>query len=121
MAAGTAAHAGDAVAVTEPVPGYLLEAAGLRDATPEAFSEAVEEGTDVPPRAFQETLALVKERKVRALVYNAQTSGPQTERLRTAAQDAGVPVVPVTETLPEGRHYTSWMDGTIAALTEALS
>ena len=37
------------VAVTEPVPLYLTEAAGLVNKTPEAFSAAIEEGTDVPP------------------------------------------------------------------------
>lgn len=115
------AHGGEAVAITEPVPGHLLEAAGLRDATPEAFSEAIEEGDDVPPRVLRETLALLTGKKVEALVYNEQTSGPQTERLKKAAEDNGVPVVPVTETLPEGRDYVSWMDGAIAALGRALS
>ena len=115
------AHSGDGVAITEPVPVYLLEAAGLRNETPDAFSEAIEEGGDVPPRALQETLDLLTEKKVKALVYNAQTSGPQTERLKKAAEDNGVPVVPVTETLPQGRDYISWMDGNITALREALS
>ncbi|MFG2091724.1 MULTISPECIES: metal ABC transporter solute-binding protein, Zn/Mn family [unclassified Spirillospora] len=121
VAALKAAHSGDGVAITEPVPVYLLEAAGLRNRTPEAFSEAIEEGGDVPPRALQETLALLTEKKVDALVYNAQTGGPQTERLKKAAEDAGVPVVPVTETLPEGQNYITWMDGTIAALQKSLS
>jgi zinc/manganese transport system substrate-binding protein len=121
VAAVRAAHAGDGVAVTEPVPGYLLEAAGLVDRTPEEFGEAIEEGDDVPPRALRDTLALLSGRKVRALVANVQTSGPQTDRVREAAGEAGVPVVPVTETLPAGRDYVTWMDGTIAALQKALS
>ncbi|GAA4333214.1 zinc/manganese transport system substrate-binding protein [Actinomadura luteofluorescens] len=121
VAAVRAAHAGDGVAVTEPVPVYLLEAAGLVDRTPEEFAEAVEEGDDVPPRALRDTLALLTDRKVRALVANVQTSGPQTDRVRKAAAGAGVPVVPVTETLPAGRDYVAWMDGTIAALQRALA
>lgn len=116
-----AAHSGDGVAITEPVPVYLLEAAGLRNETPEEFSEAIEEGGDVPPRALQETLKLLTDKKVEALVHNEQTSGPQTERLKKAAQDSGVPVVPVTETLPQGKDYITWMDGNITALREALS
>lgn len=121
VAAIRTAHEGDAVAITEPVPVHLLEAAGLRDETPGEFSEAIEEGDDVPPRAMKETLALLTGRKVEALVYNEQTSGPLTERLRKAAEDNGVPVVPVTETLPEGRDYIAWMDANIAALQKALS
>lgn len=121
VAAVRAAHAGDGVAVTEPVPVYLLEAAGLVDRTPAQFAEAVEEGDDVPPRALRDTLALLTDGKVRALVANVQTSGPQTDKVRKAAAGAGVPVVPVTETLPAGRDYVAWMDGTIAALQRALA
>ncbi|TDB94639.1 zinc ABC transporter substrate-binding protein [Actinomadura sp. 7K534] len=121
VAALKAAHGGDAVATTEPLPGHLLAAAGLRDETPEEFSEAIEEGGDVPPRALRDALALLTGKKVEALVYNEQTGGPETERLRKAAEAAGVPVVPVTETLPEGRDYIAWMDANIAALRKALS
>ncbi|SNS31345.1 metal ABC transporter solute-binding protein, Zn/Mn family [Actinomadura mexicana] len=121
VAAVRAAHSGDGVAVTEPVPGHLLAAAGLVDRTPEEFSEAIEEGDDVPPRALRDTLSLLTGGKVRALVANVQTSGPQTDKVREAAGEAGVPVVPVTETLPAGRDYVAWMDGTIAALRKALS
>ena len=42
------------VAVTEPVPVYLLAELGLDDLTPEAFSEAIEEGADVPPLALDD-------------------------------------------------------------------
>ncbi|QKW37190.1 zinc ABC transporter substrate-binding protein [Actinomadura sp. NAK00032] len=120
-AALKAAHAGDGVAITEPVPVYLLEAAGLENRTPEEFSEAVEEEGDVPPRAMRDILALLTGKKVKALVYNSQTSGPQTEQVEKTAKESGVPVVPVTETLPEGTDYITWMDGNIAALGKALS
>ncbi|UUU29841.1 zinc ABC transporter substrate-binding protein [Streptomyces sp. CA-210063] len=116
-------HGGEEVAVTEPVPLYMIEAAGLRDATPEAFSEAIEEGDDVSPRDLQDTLALFTDKKVRALVYNEQTSGPQTEKVEEAARTAGIPVVPVTETLPEGKDgkdYVGWMTANVDALASAL-
>lgn len=113
--------AGRSVAVTEPVPGYLLDALGLVDATPAAFPEAIEEETDVPPAALAATLALFDDDAVDALVYNAQTTGPQTEQVLDAAHAAGIPVVPVTETLPVGRStYVGWMGDTVEALREAL-
>ena len=121
VAALKAAHAGDGVAITEPVPDYLLEAAGLENRTPEEFSEAVEEEGDVPPRAMRDILALLTGKKVKALVYYSQPSGPQTEQVEKTAEESGVPVVPVTETLPEGTDYITWMDGNIAALGKALS
>jgi zinc/manganese transport system substrate-binding protein len=115
-----AEHAGAAVAVTEPVPLYLTEASGLRNSTPADFSEAVEEGDDVSARTLQQTLALFTDRKVKALVYNEQTVGPQTERVKQAAEDSGIPVVPVTETLPQGEDYISWMTANVDALKSAL-
>ena len=36
---------GAAVAFTEPVPGYLLVAAGLRNLAPTSFTRAIEDGT----------------------------------------------------------------------------
>lgn len=115
------AHAGEGVAITEPVPGYLLDAAGLRDRTPEAFSHAVEEGDDVPPRALRQTLGLFTgAHPVKALVYNAQTMSAQTEQVVKAARAGHVAAVPVTETLPPGKSYVSWMGGNVGALGTAL-
>ncbi|MFE9020965.1 metal ABC transporter solute-binding protein, Zn/Mn family [Streptomyces sp. NPDC007808] len=114
-------HGGQAVAVTEPVPLYMIDACGLRNATPEAFSEAVEEGDDVSPRTLRETLALFTGEKVKALVSNAQTSGPQTEKAERAAKAAAIPVVPVTETLPAGKDYLGWMTANVDALAGALA
>ncbi|MGW7203316.1 metal ABC transporter solute-binding protein, Zn/Mn family [Streptomyces sp. NPDC054837] len=113
-------HGGEAVAITEPVPLYMIEASGLENATPPQFSEAIEEGSDVSPKVLQAALALFSGKKVEALVYNAQTSGPQTERAEAAAKAAGIPVVPVTETLPSGKDYLGWMTSNVDALAGAL-
>jgi len=109
------------IAITEPVPLYMLEAAGLVNKTPDAFSEAIEEGTDVPADVLKQTQELFSSGAVKALVYNEQTAGAQTELVLKAAKDAGVPVVPVTETLPDGTDYISWMTTNLNALQGALS
>ncbi|MER7775904.1 zinc ABC transporter substrate-binding protein [Streptomyces sp. NPDC096191] len=114
-------HGGEGIGITEPVPLYLTGASGLVDRTPEEFSEAVEEGDDVSPKVLKETLALYSGKKVRALVYNEQTSGPQTEKVKKAAESAGIPVVPVTETLPKGEDYVGWMTSNVNALSDALT
>jgi zinc/manganese transport system substrate-binding protein len=49
-----ASFAGEPVAYTEPVPGYLLAAAGLVVKTPMAFARAIEEGNDPTPQAVAE-------------------------------------------------------------------
>ncbi|MFI9752990.1 metal ABC transporter solute-binding protein, Zn/Mn family [Streptomyces collinus] len=115
------AHGGEGVAITEPVPLYMTEASGLVNRTPPQFSEAIEEGDDVSPRVLQESLALFSGKKVKVLVYNEQTSGPQTEKAEAAAEAAGIPVVPVTETLPKGKDYLGWMTDNVDALASALS
>ncbi|MFJ8591814.1 metal ABC transporter solute-binding protein, Zn/Mn family [Streptomyces sp. NPDC093598] len=115
------AHGGEGVAITEPVPLYMIEASGLVNRTPAQFSEAIEEGDDVSPRILQESLALFNGKKVKALVYNEQTSGPQTEKAEAAAKAAGIPVVPVTETLPKGKDYLGWMTANVDALAGALA
>lgn len=99
----------------------MTGASGLVDRTPAEFSEAIEEGTDVSPKVLQEALALFTDKQVKALVYNAQTSGPQTEKSEQAARAAGIPVVPLTETLPSGKNYLAWMTGNVDALANALA
>ncbi|GHH86893.1 metal ABC transporter substrate-binding protein [Streptomyces sulfonofaciens] len=113
-------HGGEGVAITEPVPLYMTEASGLVDRTPQKFSEAVEEGDDVSPKTLRTTLALFSGKKVEVLVYNQQTSGPQTQKVEKAARAAGIPAVPVTETLPSGKDYLAWMTGNVDALASAL-
>lgn len=117
-----ARHAGTRVAITEPVPGYLLQAAGLVIVTPPAFSAAVEEGTDPPAAVVTANLAtFTGAGKVAALIENAQTEGPTTTQAEQAAAANGVPVVKVTETLPSGvTDYVTWMSHQVDALGPAL-
>lgn len=112
---------GDKVAYTEPVPGYLFDAMGLDNVTPEAFSEAIEEGSDVPPAALNDTLKLFSGGTAKLLAYNEQTSSPETEQVKKAADKAGIPVVGVTETLPKGEDYISWQQANIDAVKAALA
>ncbi|MDY0914224.1 metal ABC transporter substrate-binding protein [Rathayibacter festucae] len=112
---------GRSIAITEPVPLYLTDALGLVNATPEAFSEAVEEGTDVPATTLQETLALFSDGTVDALVFNEQTESSQTQAVLDAAESAGIATVGVTETLPEGDDYVTWMTANLDALEGALA
>jgi zinc/manganese transport system substrate-binding protein len=115
-----AAHAGDGVAITEPVPLYLLGACGLVNRTPADFSQAVEEGTEVSPSVLQETLDLFSAHAVALLAYNEQTTGAETEKVLTAAKDNHVAVVAMTETLPAGKTYLTWMQGNLDAIDAAL-
>jgi zinc/manganese transport system substrate-binding protein len=114
------AHAGERVFATEPVPGYLIAAAGLEDVTPDAFSEAVEEGQDVPPATLLESLELLESGDVRVVVTNTQTAGAETAQILDEAEAGGIPAIAFSETLPEGQTYISWMQANVDALKDAL-
>jgi len=114
------ATTGIGVAITEPVPNYLLAALGMKVVTPIAFSEAIDQGTDVPAAVLQQTLATLTSGEAQLLVYNVQTSGPQTDAVLAAAKKAGIPAVPVSETLPPGLDYVTWQKGALATIAQAL-
>ena len=109
------------VAVTEPVPLYLLEAAGLENETPDEYTAAIEEDTDVPPAVLKAATDLMASGGVRLLAYNQQTEGPQTIAVKDAATAAGVPVVNFSETLPEGESYLQWMTENVDNIGKALA
>ena len=64
---------------------------------------------------------LVAQHRIRVLLYNAQAVSPLTARLRAAAQNAGIPVVPVTETLPPHLTFQQWQLDQARALAAALA
>jgi zinc/manganese transport system substrate-binding protein len=110
------------VVATEPVAKYLLDAAGMTDATPPDFSEAIEEETDPPVAAVADTMDLVTGKKVVALVNNDQTETNVTDQLNDAAKNAGVPIVNVSETLPPGvTDYVEWMTKQVDSLADAVA
>jgi zinc/manganese transport system substrate-binding protein len=115
-----AEFAGAGAAITEPIPVYILEATGLINLTPEDFSTAFEEGTDVSPIALRDTMAILTGGDVSVFAYNDQTTSAQGEQVLAAATEAGIPVVSFSETLPEGQDYVSWMTANLTALSEAL-
>ncbi len=112
---------GKGVVVTETVALWLLADAGLTDLTPNEFAEAVEEGRDVPPTVLQEVLEIVAGGDVSLLAYNEQAPTGQTQLVQEAAEEAGIPVVSYTETLPEGQDYVGWMRGNVERTAAALT
>jgi zinc/manganese transport system substrate-binding protein len=111
---------GAPVAYTEPVPGYLVAAADLDNLAPEAFTRPLEEGTEPTPAAVSAMDELVAKHRIRVLLYNSQAVSPITARLRAEARSAGIPVVPVTETLPPGLTFQQWQLRQARALAAAL-
>jgi zinc/manganese transport system substrate-binding protein len=114
-------YRGAPVAYTEPVPGYLVAAAGLRNLAPDSFTRPIEEGAELSPSAVAAMNTLVAQRRIRALLYNSQAVSPITAQLRSTAQKAGVPVVAMRETLTPGLSFQHWQLTQVRALVAALS
>jgi zinc/manganese transport system substrate-binding protein len=114
------AHHGAAVVATEPVAHYLLVNAGITDKTPAGFSESAEQDTDPSPADLAAMLDLITTHQVAALVYNPQTETAATKQIRDAATGAAVPIVNVTETLPQATDYLTWQRQTAQQLASQL-
>lgn len=115
-----ASHGGENAAVTEPVALWLFEDLGLTNVVPDQFVSAVEMGSDVSPIVLQEATEALDD-DVSVFAYNTQTSGPQAGALRTEADSSGIPIVEVTETMPEGTDYVTWMTETVDAVEQAIA
>jgi len=114
-------HNGVKVAQTEPLAGYLLAEAGLLDVAPAGFTRAVEAGQS-PSAADRAALEdLLTQRQVKVFVVNAQEVDQVTEALMKSARSAGVPIVELTETLPDGvDDFIDWQRTQIQSLADAL-
>jgi zinc/manganese transport system substrate-binding protein len=116
-----ASFGGSPVAYTEPVPGYLLDAAGLKNLAPAGFTRAIEEGTEPSPQAVAAMNTLMSEHRVKVLLYNSQAVSPITSAVRSAAEHAGIPVIGVTETLPPKLTFQEWQLRQARQLAAALA
>ena len=108
------------VTATEPVFGYMSDAIGL-DMRNQRFQLATMNDTEASASdiaAFERDL---RERRVRALIYNSQATEALTKRMLKLAQQSHVPTVSVTETQPAGKNYQQWMLAQLDALGNALA
>jgi zinc/manganese transport system substrate-binding protein len=122
LAAFKAAHPGTPVATTEPVADYMLQAAGADNLTPWAFQADIMNGTDPSPQDTAAENSLFTQHKVKVFLYNQQVTDSLTESFIKLANENGIPVVGVYETMPTpGFDYQSWMLAEVSALDKAVT
>ena len=120
MAQISARYSGTPIGLTETIFLYQALPMGLKVLTPFAFQKAIAEGNDPPADAAVETENQIKTRQVRILVYNEQTVSPITTKAQADAKAGGIPIVGVTETMPQGETYQTWMLRQLEELRMAL-
>ena len=114
-------YPGAPVGYTERVPGYLVEAAGLKLATPPSFAQSIEDGNDPSPADNAAMDAALAGKTIKVLLYNGQVTSPATDAVKQLAQKSSVPVVGVTETLPPtDKDFQDWQLRQINDITTAL-
>ncbi|MGA2477967.1 MAG: zinc ABC transporter substrate-binding protein [Spirochaetia bacterium] len=111
---------GTPVGLTETIFLYQAEPLGLKVLTPFEFQKAIAEGNDPPADTVVAAENQVKGKKIKVLIYNEQTASPITTKLQEEAKSVGIPVVPVTETMPSALNYQDWMLSQLAVLEQAL-
>jgi zinc/manganese transport system substrate-binding protein len=114
------AHPRADVIATEPDAYYLLAASGPVNRAPAGFLAATENDSEPSPADMAYVLDLIDNRQVSALLVNPQTDTAATKDVQTAARRAGVPVIMVTETLPNGTDFLMWQRNTVNSLAAAL-
>ncbi len=114
-------YAGARIAYTERVPGYLVQTAGLVLGTPASFAQSIEDGNDPSPADAAAMDAAMRDRTVKVLLYNAQVTSPVTDKVKSLAKTAGVPIVGVAETIPaQYQSFQSWQIAQAKAILTAL-
>ncbi|AMM13186.1 cation ABC transporter substrate-binding protein [Burkholderia sp. PAMC 28687] len=107
------------VTATEPVFGYMSDAICLdmRNARFQlaAMNDTEPSASDIA--AFEKDL---RDRQVHVLIYNSQATEALTKRMLKVAHDSHVPSISVTETLPAGKTFQTWMTSQLDALSAAL-
>ncbi len=116
-----AGASGKSFAATESVFDEMAAALGLENRTPEGYQAASAHEAEPGPADLDAFLRLLDGRGVDVLIYNTQTAGSVPEQIRAAAQESGVPVVEVTETVPtDTKSFEVWQVAQLTALAEAL-
>ena len=115
-----ARFAGTPVTASEPVFGPMADALGL-DMKHGAVQVAVMHETEPAATDIAAMEDDLKSGRVRVFFYNSQVVDPLTEQLLAAAAAGKVPVVGITETMPEGMSYARWMLGTLDMTAKALA
>ncbi len=113
-------YTGTPVGLTETIYLYQAIPLGLNVLTPFAFQKAMAEGNEPPADAVVTAENQITHHQIKVLIYNEQTITPSTTKLENDARAQNIPVVPVTETMPLGKTYQTWMLDQLNVLEQAL-
>jgi len=109
------------VGATELIFVDMAYATGLNLISPPKFMQALSGGNDPSAQDIVEFQNQIKNKQIKVLVYNVQTVTPITEQLQQLAIQNNIPVVGVSETLPQSAAtFQGWQANQLRLLMNAL-
>jgi zinc/manganese transport system substrate-binding protein len=117
-----AKYAGTPIGASESIVSPLADSLGLDLVTPYSFLRDISEGND--PTTADKSLIdqQIQQRRIKVYVYNSQNSTPDIQAQVALAEQEGIPVTTVTETLsPAGDSFQQWMVAQLQGLEKALA
>lgn len=109
------------VAQTETIGDYIIDDSAMTDVTPEGYRQTQLNHGEPAAADLAAFLDLIESGGVDLLIHNPQTQTDLTDQIRNAAEEAGVAVVELGETPPEGtdflQHFNEIVDDISAATT----
>jgi zinc/manganese transport system substrate-binding protein len=115
-------YSGTPVGASESIFAMLSPALGLNLLTPDAFLTAISEGTDPSAQDKATIDAQIKNKQIKAYVYNSQNATPDIPAQVNDTRAEGIPVTVITETLtPAGASFQDWQVAQLDSLKQALA
>lgn len=113
---------GLAYAATESVASYLAEDMGLTDATASGYARATANESEPTPTDIRQFADALKSGEIKLLIVNTQEESELTSKITDAAKSASVPMVELTEQMPERYDsLTAWMEGLVDAFSQVIA
>lgn len=116
-----AKYAGVPVGDSESIFQGLGEDLGLKLLTPDSFSKAIAEGTDVTATDKRTVDTQVQKRQIKVWVYNSQNVTPDVSAVTRIVTARHIPIATITETLsPASDTFEQWQVSELQRLRAAL-
>lgn len=113
---------GLAYTATESVASYLAEDMGLADATPSGYAQTTANESEPTPTDIKQFTDALKSGEIKLLIVNTQEESELTGKITDAAKSANVPMVNLTEQMPEQYDsLTAWMESLVDAFSKVIA
>lgn len=114
-------HSDATYAATESVAYYLMSDMGIKDITPTGYAQASANEGEVAPADLQDFQALIEGKKASVLINNSQEASDATNMLTGTAGKSDVPVVDVSEQMPETYEtLLDWVNALMNSVIKAI-